>query len=165
MPSAADSCGGFGTFASAASRSASADASSRLELGQPLLARPQLLELLGRRLALELLLAAQLLHLRQELAPARVRGDQRVERLGRTATRERRANAIGIVACGADVDHRAKNASSTCATPSSSADGQVRSARAFTTGCAFPTATRVAGPVDQLEVVLAVAERDRLLAA
>ena len=106
----------------------------RLERGQLLLARLQLLELLGRRLALELLLAAQLFHLRQELPPVRVRGDQVVERIGRAATRERRAHAFRVVACCADVDHRAKNASSTCATPSSSADGQVRSARAFTTG-------------------------------
>ena len=132
-----------------------------LELVQPRLARLELLELLRRRLSLQLLLRAQLVDLRHELAPARVRGHQRVERLGRAAPRERRAKAFGIVACGADVDHRAKNASITCATPSSSADGQTKSARALTSGCAFSTATRVAGPVDQLEVVLAVAERDR----
>ncbi len=47
-----------------------------LEVGLHLL---QLLDLLRRRLALHLLLAAQLVHLWNELAPALVRGQELVE--------------------------------------------------------------------------------------
>ena len=73
-------------------------------------------------------------------------------------------SSSGSFACLAQVDHRAKNASSTCATPSSSTEGQTKSATSFTRSCAFATATPYARPVDELDVVLAVAERDGALA-
>ena len=56
----------------------------------------QLLELLRRRLALQLQLAAELVHARDELAPALVGGEQRVERLrGALAQRARRGSRRG----------------------------------------------------------------------
>ena len=73
------SCGTFGTFASAASRSASAAASCSSSALQLVLDLLQLLELLGRRLAVELLARAQLVDLRHERAPALVGGEQLVE--------------------------------------------------------------------------------------
>jgi len=48
-----------------------------------------------------------------ELAPARVCRHERVECLGRAAACECSSKGLGIVTCGADVDHRAKNASIT----------------------------------------------------
>ena len=56
--------------------------------------------------------------------------------------------------------YRARYASITCATPSSVTGGQTKSATASTrSGRSRPR--RVAGPLEQLDVVLAVAERDR----
>ena len=56
---------------------------------------PQRLELLRRRLALELRLPAKLVDARDECAPALVGVEQRVELLGRALARERRAPAVG----------------------------------------------------------------------
>ena len=83
---------------SAASRLASAAASSLLERLQLLLDLLQLLELLRRRLAVELLLRAQLVDPRHERAPALVGREQLVERVGGAAARERGAEGVGIVA-------------------------------------------------------------------
>src|SRR5262249_17432556 len=99
------------------------------------------LELLGRRLPLQLRLRAQIGDARLELAPACVHLEQLVERLHRPLSRERDAKALGILPRCADVDHPAKNASIVCATPSSSAGGETKSARAFNAACAFSTAT------------------------
>ena len=67
--------------------------------------RPQRLELLGRRLALELRLPAKLVDLRDERAPALVRGEERVELVGGALARERGAPALRVRACGLQVDH------------------------------------------------------------
>src|SRR3954447_17576632 len=82
----------------------------------------QLLELLGRRLPVDLLLCAQLVDLRHECAPTLVCSEERVECGGGTAPRESSAHGVPALAGCAQVDHRAKNASRTCATPSSSTD-------------------------------------------
>ena len=87
-PSGADSCGGFGTCGSSASRSASAAASAS-SAAQLLLHPLELLDLLGRRLALQLRPAAQLVDAGDERAPALVRSEQRVERLGGALPGER----------------------------------------------------------------------------
>src|SRR6266545_2758166 len=113
----------------------------RLERAQPLLDLLQLLELLGRRLAVELLPRPQLVDLRDEGAPALVRSEQRVERLGGAAARKGSAERVRVRTGFTQVDHRAKNASSTCATPSSSTGGQTKSASSLTRSCAFATAT------------------------
>ena len=85
----------------------------RLGGGELLLGRPQLLldllqplELLRRRLAVELLLRPQLVDARHERAPALVCAQQLVERVGRAAARERGAGCVGIVAGCLQVDHR-----------------------------------------------------------
>ena len=75
-----------------------------LEPAQVLLDRLQLLYLLGRRLALQLLAAAQLVYLRHELAPALVRCQQLVERLGATLSRDPGPHAVGICPRGFEVD-------------------------------------------------------------
>src|SRR5581483_574562 len=114
----------------------------RFERLQPFLRRLQLLQLLGRRLALELPPRADLLDLRLELALRGVRGEQLVEDVGRALPRERRAVGVGLGACSPQVDHgfESRSASSTCATPSSAAGGQTQRATAFTRSCAFATA-------------------------
>ena len=84
----------------------------RLGGGELLLRRPQLLlhplqllELLRRRLALQLRLAAELVDARHERPPALVGGEQLVERLGRALARERRPPGVGLGAGGLQVDH------------------------------------------------------------
>ena len=71
--------------------------------------RAELLELLGRRLALELRAAAQLVDLRDQLAPALVRLEQRVELLGGSLAGERGAPAVRVAARGLQVDHEAES--------------------------------------------------------
>ena len=92
-PSGADGSGGFGTCVE--QRVALGLGGRELGLGaaQLLLDAVQLLELLGRRLALQLLLRAQLLDARQQRAPALVGREQRVEALGGALARERGAEA------------------------------------------------------------------------
>src|SRR5439155_12750959 len=111
-----------------------------LELG---LEHAQLLQLLGRRLAFELRAGAELADSALELAPAGVDLQQLVEQLGRSLAGERRPESFRILARRLQVDHalESRYASRTCATPSSSTDGQMKSARAFTRSCAFSTAT------------------------
>ena len=89
------------------------------------------------------------------------------KRSRRALARERGAKAVRVGARGAKVDHarESRSASSTEATPSSAAGGQIQSATAFTRGVRVLDRDPVAGPLDQLDVVLAVAERDRLLGA
>src|ERR687892_713075 len=103
----------------------------------------QLLELLGRRLALQLLARAKLLDPRQQRPPLLVRLQQRVEVLRRPLAVERSAPRLRIVPRGLDVDHRpeSRKASITWATPSSAAGGQTQSATASTRSWAFATAT------------------------
>jgi hypothetical protein len=78
-----------------------------LQLGalELLLDRAQLLELLRRRLALGLRAPAQLVHARDELPPALVRGEPGVERLGRSLTGKPAAEVLRVGARGAGVDH------------------------------------------------------------
>ena len=144
----------------------------RLGGGVLLLGRTELLlhllqlgELLRRGLALQLRLPAQLVDRRHERAPALVGLQQRVERVAGALPRQRRAVRVRIVAGGLEVDHgvKSRSASITWATPSSSADGQIQSARAFKPFVRVLDRDAEAGPVEQLEIVLAVAERDRLL--
>ncbi len=73
-----------------------------LEVG---LDRLQLLDLLGRGLALELGLRAKLVDLRHERKPAPVHVHERVEGIGRSLARERRAPRIRVLASRANVDH------------------------------------------------------------
>ena len=120
----------------------------RRELGlggaQLLLDPVQLLELLGRRLALQLLPRAQLVDLRHERAPALVGGEHRVEALSGAPLRASAARiSSGSERAALKVDHRfeSRSASITCATPSSEAGGQIQLATAFTRSCAFSTAT------------------------
>src|SRR5581483_3040806 len=109
---------------------------------QSLLHVRQLGELLGRRLPLQLRPRAQLLPLGLQGALALVGGEQLVERLRRALAGERRAVAVGVGSGGAQVDHavECRSASSTCATPSSSTEGQIQLATAFTRSCALATA-------------------------
>src|SRR5262249_2735433 len=100
------------------------------------------LELLRRRLPVELAPRAQVVDLRDERAPALVGGEQGVEGVGRTLSRQRGAEALRVGARSAKVDHdlESRKASITAATPSSAAGGQIQSATAFTRSCAFSTA-------------------------
>src|SRR5919201_3206322 len=70
----------------------------------------QLLDLLGRRLALQLLARAQLVDSRHELAPALVRREPRVERVRRALARERSPVSVGVVARSFRVDQAAARA-------------------------------------------------------
>src|SRR6185437_15568384 len=116
-----------------------------LQLGglQLLLDALQLLELLRRRLALQLRARAQLVDARDDRPPALVGGEPRVERLGRAFTREPAAEVVGAGSCRACVDHRleSRKVSRRTATPSCSTSGTTRSARARISSCAFATAT------------------------
>ena len=80
------------------------------------------------------------------------------------ARRERRRGRRGLRG-GRSSLVESRSASSTCATPSSAAGGQIQSATAFTRVVRVLDGDAEAGPLDELDVVLAVAERDRLLAA
>jgi hypothetical protein len=60
----------------------------------------QLGELLGRRLALQLRLPAELVDRGYERAPALVGGQERVERLAGALARERRAVGVRVAPCG-----------------------------------------------------------------
>ena len=74
--------------------------------GAELLLHPlQLLELLGRRLALQLRPAAEVVDARHERAPALVGGEQRVERLAGALAGERGAPGVGLGAGCLEVDH------------------------------------------------------------
>ena len=91
-PSGADVVRGVrARAASAASRSASAAASSSSAALSSVLDRLELLELLRRRLALQLRRAAELVDPRHERAPALVGLEQAVERVGGALARERGA--------------------------------------------------------------------------
>ena len=136
-----------------------------LERLQPLLHAAQLLELLRRRLALQLR-ASRAAPRPASAARACARRPRaaRRRRRPRPCARARRGSASGSwrAARRSIIGFESRSASSTCATPSSSADGHTQRATAFTRSCAFATAIAVVGPLDELEVVLAVAERDRL---
>src|SRR5581483_5882408 len=90
-----------------------------------------------------LLLRADLLLPRRRLAPAGIRGEQLVELVRAALAAQRGPEHVGVVACRAEVDHgrELRSASITCATPSSSTEGQTKSASASTRSCAFATAT------------------------
>jgi hypothetical protein len=77
----------------------------RLEPLQLVLHPLELLDLLRRRLARHLLPAAQVVHLRDEGAPAFVDGQELVEGLRAALARDGGANGVGIVAGDAQVDH------------------------------------------------------------
>src|SRR5688572_12383279 len=111
-----------------------------LELG---LHAPELLDLLGGRLALELRLRAQLVRLGHEREPGAVGLHERVELLRGALALERGAVGVRVGPRSPDVDHarESRTASITWATPSSSADGQTQSATSSTRACAFATAT------------------------
>ena len=131
--------------------------------GAQLLLQPlQLRELLGRRLPLELRPAAQVVDARHQRAPALVGREQRVERLAGSLPGESGAPGVGLGAGCLEVDHASDSryASITVATPSSSALGQTQSARSRSSGLRVLDRDPEAGFVDQLDVVLAVAERD-----
>ena len=76
-----------------------------LDLLQLLLDAAELLELLGRRLALDLRPRAELVDAWHELAPARVGGEPRVEGLGCALAREAAPVLVRLGAGGAGVDH------------------------------------------------------------
>ena len=76
-----------------------------LERTQLLLDLLQLLDLLGRRLALDLLPPAQVVDLRDQLAPASVGLQQPVERFSRALPRHRRPERVRIRARSPEVDH------------------------------------------------------------
>src|SRR5206468_5247232 len=93
--------------------------------------------------AVNLLPRAELVDLRDEHAPAPVRSEQLVECVVGAPAPERGAERLRVVTGGAEVDHarESRYASSTWATPSSSTEGQTKSARSFTRSCALATAT------------------------
>src|SRR5207247_5875457 len=99
-----------------------------------LLHLPQSLELLRRRLPVDLLPCAQLVDLRNERSPALVCREQLVERRVGCTPGERGSIRVGIVPRGSQVDHvrECRYASRTWATPSSSAEGQTKSASSLT---------------------------------
>src|SRR5436309_1027800 len=113
-----------------------------VEALQLLLEHARPVDLLRRRgLADALLLGPRLVASLRRVGPCTIGRQQPVERVCGALARERFAEDVGIGACEAEVDHRAKYASSTCATPSSSTDWHTRSATALTRSCAFSTAT------------------------
>ena len=69
----------------------------------------ELLELLRCRLALELRPPPELVHARDELAPALVGLEQRVELLGRALPCERLTPGVGIAAASLEVDHEVES--------------------------------------------------------
>ena len=76
-----------------------------LERTQLLLDLLQLLDLLGRRLALDLLPPAQVVDLRDQLAPASVGLEQPVERLARALARHGGPEALRLGPRSLEVDH------------------------------------------------------------
>ena len=114
-----------------------------LGLLELLLHPAQLLELLRRRLALHLRAGAQLVDAGNERPPALVDRQPGVERLGRALAREPAPEPVRVAAGGARVDHarESRYASRRAATPSSSAEGTTRSARARMSRWEFATAT------------------------
>ena len=114
----------------------------RLELLSARLHVLHRLDLLRRRLALELLLRAQLVGLRHELAPAGVGGQQLVERLARAAALERGANASGSLraALRSIIGVSLGRPRSPVRRLPPSSRGQTKSATASTRSCAFATA-------------------------
>jgi hypothetical protein len=103
----------------------------------------QLLDLLGRRLPLQLRLRAELVHAGDEGEPGAVGLHERVEVLLGTLACERRAVGVRVGARRPDVDHarESRSASIAWATPSSAAEGQTQSATASTRSCALAMAT------------------------
>ena len=75
-----------------------------LGLAQLLLDLLQLLDLFGRRLALQLLARAEIVDLRHQLTPALIGGEPAVEVLCGALPRERGPIAVGVVARGLRVD-------------------------------------------------------------
>src|SRR5262249_16013310 len=121
-----------------------------LRVGEPLLRtlqllidRAQLLELLGRRLALQLRLPAQLVDARDERAPALVGDEHGVELLRRALAREAAPDLVRVPPRCARVDHERESryASRREAPPSSSTSGTSSCARSRISACAFATAT------------------------
>ena len=104
-PSGDESAGGFGICRE--QRVALRLGLGELLLGalQLLLHAAQLLELLGRRLSLQLRLRPQLVDARDERAPALVGGEPGVERLGGALAREPAPELVRVGAGGARVDH------------------------------------------------------------
>ena len=166
LPSGADGSGGFGTCASSASRSASAAASSASSARSSSFTPASSSSCSGVGLPFSFSFArssstcgtsARQRSSAASSASKRSRGAlaaraQRGTRPGRRGRREGRSCRRALEA------PRARQP-----TPSSEAGGHTQSATAFTRACAFSTAIAVAGPLDEVEVVLAVAERDRPL--
>ncbi len=103
------------------------------------------LELLRRRLALELRPRAQVVDARYEVAPAGVGLEKAVERVRGALPRERSPHRVGIGPGCLEVDHEAESRSSTAsmteATPSASGPAHVESATARRRGWPVSTAT------------------------
>ena len=128
-PSGEEGSGGFGTCSSRRSRSASAAASSSSAALSSSFTRFSSSSCGRRRLALQLQLAAQLVRARDELAPALVGREQRVEGLRGALARERGAEAVGIVARRAEVDHATESRASATEVVDA---GSLRAARSST---------------------------------
>ena len=135
---------------------------SRLCGLQRLLHLAELGELLRRRLALQLQPVAQLLDLRQELAPACVGGEQQVEALRRAFSGERGAEAVGVGAGCAKIDHlRELEKGFEQLSHPLFAHGWADEARNRLDALVGVLDSNAVAPRDQVEVVLAVADRDR----
>ena len=129
-----------------------------LEPPELFLHRPQLLDLLGRRLALQLRPAAQVVDLRDEVEPDTVGGHQLVERVAGPLAIERGAPGIGVAPGGADVDHERESRDGFddlrhALLVRRRADEVCEGAEALVSVC---DRHAVAGPFEQLDVVLAV---------
>ena len=167
-PSGAVGSGGFGTTSSSASRSASAAASSSSAARSSSFTPPSSSSCSGVGLPLSFSCRAAR---RPAAASARQRSSAASSSSNASAAPLRASaarNASGVGAGGAEVDHGrecSESASSTCATPSSAAGGQIQSADRLHPLVRVLDRDAVAGPLQQLDVVLAVAERDRLARA
>ena len=114
-----------------------------VELLELALESSRLLDLLGGGgLAEPLLVGAHLVAARARVPPAGIGREQRIEELGGAAAGKGGAKRVLLGSSGAEIDHarESRKASITCATPSSSTEGQTKSAAASTRRCAFATA-------------------------
>ena len=122
----------------------------------------ELAQLLRRGLSLQLRARPQLVDPRDERPPALVRLEEAVERVCGALAREGGARLVRVRASSLEVDHgtESRKASITAATPSRSGPGQVASAISRRRWMRALDRDAEAGHLEQLDVVLAVAERD-----
>ena len=162
VPSGDDSCGGFGTCASASSRAVSAAASSSSAARRSSFTCCSSASCSGEGLPFSFVFPRSSSTFGTSARQRSSASSSGVEGLAGALPCQRRAVGVRVVAGGLEVDHgvKSRKASIACATPCSSAGAKPVGPRLQHL---VPRSRRdaEARPPEQLEVVLAVAEGDR----